>query len=218
MLGKPFFGRQFFTPESDGGAGGGSAGDDEGDGNEAGDGQTDRDHQGDPDRSGDDQKTGEDVSGLKSALQTERRTNAAIKDFARTRNITFAQAIAQFTQAEDANKTELQWAAEERDLARQRADDTEQRLRLANARSAVTDATSKANAISGNVVFAIVWNPGRSISASYGSPPRPWGRLSVPIPSGRMERFTPTPVGTAIAIKAIATSSSVHPHARGDGC
>ena len=49
-----------------------------------------------------------------------------------------------------------------------------------------------------------------------GSPPRPWGPRLEQAEYLRSYRFTPTPVGTAIWLKASAGTMSVHPHARGD--
>ncbi len=49
-----------------------------------------------------------------------------------------------------------------------------------------------------------------------GSPPRPWGQYSRPGCTGRVRRFTPTPVGTMQACQSRVGTSAVHPHARGD--
>ena len=52
---------------------------------------------------------------------------------------------------------------------------------------------------------------------AVGSPPRAWGRLTMPIYSNHPCRFTPTCVGTAQTCMYISGFSSVHPHVRGDG-
>ena len=49
-----------------------------------------------------------------------------------------------------------------------------------------------------------------------GSPPRAWGRLSVPRDGQARVRFTPTCVWTTSASKARSVALSVHPHVRGD--
>ena len=50
-----------------------------------------------------------------------------------------------------------------------------------------------------------------------GSPPRAWGRLSEGRRACRVNRFTPTCVGTATAILTFLPAHLVHPHVRGDG-
>ena len=57
---------------------------------------------------------------------------------------------------ENANKTELQKRDDALKAADQRATAAEQRLQDANARSAVTDAATKANAISTRAVYALI--------------------------------------------------------------
>lgn len=57
---------------------------------------------------------------------------------------------------EDANKSELDKREDARKAAEDRATAAEQRLRDANARSAVTDAATKANAISIKAVYALI--------------------------------------------------------------
>jgi len=50
-----------------------------------------------------------------------------------------------------------------------------------------------------------------------GSPPQAWGRRLFSKPYVVVGRFTPTGVGTAIQCPVSWSSSSVHPHRRGDG-
>ncbi len=49
-----------------------------------------------------------------------------------------------------------------------------------------------------------------------GSSPRPWGTQRVARRPARWPRFIPTPVGNTPASNAHATSTAVHPHARGE--
>ncbi len=57
----------------------------------------------------------------------------------------------------------------------------------------------------------------RNTSWRFGSPPRAWGRPRFALARGHRDRFTPTCVGTAVFVVAIARVSPVHPHVRGDG-
>ena len=56
-----------------------------------------------------------------------------------------------------------------------------------------------------------------SLIPADGSPPRAWGRRGRDRPLPRVERFTPTGVGTAKAPDGETTMRWVHPHGRGDG-
>src|SRR5579883_1167420 len=49
-----------------------------------------------------------------------------------------------------------------------------------------------------------------------GSPPHAWGRLYGPRKDSPRQRFTPTRVGTTLALQECQFSCSVHPHTRGD--
>ncbi len=49
-----------------------------------------------------------------------------------------------------------------------------------------------------------------------GSPPRPWGQRAICFRFSNSQRITPTPVGTARALKLNTASCPDHPHARGD--
>ncbi len=51
-----------------------------------------------------------------------------------------------------------------------------------------------------------------------GSPPRAWGRCRRPRVAAARSGFTPTCVGTVAWRSAAASTASVHPHVRGDGC
>ena len=66
------------------------------------------------------------------------------------------KARARVSEFEDANKTELEKRDDALKAADERATAAEQRLRDANARSAVTDAATKANAISTRAVYALI--------------------------------------------------------------
>src|SRR5690606_39545383 len=58
--------------------------------------------------------------------------------------------------------------------------------------------------------------PIRRGDVAFGSPPRAWGRrIAAEEPAGH-HRFTPTCVGTTHPSTRRASSSSVHPHVRGD--
>jgi len=53
-------------------------------------------------------------------------------------------------------------------------------------------------------------------SVLIGSPPRPWGQLTLSKAPFTFTRFTPTPVGTIQINRAHTAPAAVHPHARGD--
>ncbi len=50
----------------------------------------------------------------------------------------------------------------------------------------------------------------------FGSPPRAWGRCQVGVGEQGPRRFTPTRVGTISTPTSSGTTTTVHPHARGD--
>lgn len=66
------------------------------------------------------------------------------------------KARARVSEFEDANKTELEKRDDALKASDERATAAEQRLRDANARSAVTDAATKANATSTRAVYALI--------------------------------------------------------------
>lgn len=164
---KPFYGRLFFSPSDGGGGAGGGTASGDGAGNEpSGDANADADTSASADQSGGaDRKAGGsgdgtptqgDIDRLTTALNAERRQTATVQKFAKDRGITVAKAIELFQQTEDANKTELERATTERDRERERADTNAQKLRTANARSAVTVAATTANAVDADAVYALI--------------------------------------------------------------
>ncbi len=54
-------------------------------------------------------------------------------------------------------------------------------------------------------------------TGEFGSPPPAWGRRAPSSVVSRLQRFTPTRVGTAAWRHHDAQTSAVHPHPRGDG-
>src|SRR5690606_32962666 len=58
--------------------------------------------------------------------------------------------------------------------------------------------------------------PIRRGDVAFGSPPRAWGRRIAAEDHAGHHRFTPTCVGTTHPSTRRASSSSVHPHVRGD--
>ena len=132
---------KFFSPDGEGGGGAG-ANDGGGEGNDgnAGDGANDNDGE-----SGEN----DELAGLKSALDKERK---AARDAAK--QIKTLQA--KLDEIENAGKPESEKLSRERDAATQRAEAAEQRLRDANARVAVTEAATKANAISVRAVLKLI--------------------------------------------------------------
>jgi hypothetical protein len=91
----------------------------------------------------------DDVSGLKSALEKERtaarEASKALKDAQKR--------IADF---ENKDKSETERLTAERDTLKTQAETALQKLQLANARSAVSEAAVKANAVSPRAVFALI--------------------------------------------------------------
>ena len=129
---------KFFSPD---GEGGGGAGANDGEGNNDGNtGANDNHGTGDG---------GDDLTALKSALDKERK---AARDAAK--QIKTLQA--KLDEIENAGKPESEKLSRERDAATQRAEAAEQRLRDANARVAVTEAATKANAISVRAVLKLI--------------------------------------------------------------
>jgi hypothetical protein len=131
---------KFFSPDGDGGGGAGAIGNSgEGnDGNAGNDGGTEGDGE-----SGD----SADLAGLKSALDKERK---AARDAAKQ-----VKALqAKLDEIENAGKPESEKLSRERDAAIQRAEAAEQRIRTANARTAVYEAVG--SLASPRAVFALI--------------------------------------------------------------
>ncbi len=57
-----------------------------------------------------------------------------------------------------------------------------------------------------------------TLSSACGSPPHAWGQSMQPLQMPRLNRFTPTCVGTIPAPRPHCTHTTVHPHMRGDNC
>lgn len=145
----------FMFFQSDTGGSGGGNGDDanEGDGDDAGNGSDANDKAGNRttanDKAGDDAGDDEDTTGLKNALKAERtKAKSADRDLKAMR--------AELDALKNAGKSEEERRDADLKSAQTRADAAEQRLQTANARVAVTDAATKANAVSVNAVFALV--------------------------------------------------------------
>lgn len=82
--------------------------------------------------------------------------NKLIKDFADARGVTVAKLLDQFSEMENAGKTELQRIEGERDQFKGKFESLTNRYRTAVAKSAVSEAAGKVNAIDPAAVFAIV--------------------------------------------------------------
>src|SRR5690606_14855609 len=59
-------------------------------------------------------------------------------------------------------------------------------------------------------------SPATVTRSPYGTPPRAWGRLAIPLERASTSRYTPTRVGTTDRRRIAACWNAVHPHARGD--
>ncbi len=57
----------------------------------------------------------------------------------------------------------------------------------------------------------------RPAALGCGSPPRAWGRCRADGVRDDLFRFTPTCVGTVLALASLPPAATVHPHVRGDG-
>ena len=135
------FGLCFFAAD---GAGGGSASGDSGEGGESGDkGDEGAGKEGE----GEGDEGADELSGLKSALEKERK---AARDA--TRQLRDIQK--KLDDIENAGKPESEKLVRERDDAIQRAEAAEQRIRSANARTAVYEAVG--TAASPRAVFALI--------------------------------------------------------------
>lgn len=146
------FSFMFFQSDT-GGSGGDDAGDaNEGDGDDAGNGNDANDKTGTrttaKDKAGDDDGD-EDVTGLRNALKAERtKAKSADRDLKAIRS--------ELDALKNAGKSDEERRDADLKSAQTRAAAAEQRLQTANARVAVTDAATKANAVSVNAVFALV--------------------------------------------------------------
>ena len=135
----------FFFMTDNGGAGGGDGEGDEEGGDNAGGNDTSK---GASDKAGDD-AADDDVAGLKNALKAERtKAKNADRDLKAIRT--------ELDTIKNAGKSEEERRDADLKTAQTRADAAEQRLQTANARVAVTDAATKANATSIKAVFALV--------------------------------------------------------------
>lgn len=133
----------FFMTDNGGSGGGDGEGDDEG-GDNTGENGDAKGASGKPDDAGDD-----DVAGLKNALKAERtKARNADRDLKAIRT--------ELDTIKNAGKSDEERRDADLKTAQARADAAEQRLQTANARVAVTDAATKANAVSINAVFALV--------------------------------------------------------------
>jgi hypothetical protein len=94
-------------------------------------------------------QTTEDISGLKSALDKERTA-------ARDASKALKDAQKRLAEYENKDKTDTERLTAERDALKTQAETALQKLQLANARSAVTEAATKANAISPRAVFSMI--------------------------------------------------------------
>ena len=134
----------FFMTDNGGAAAGDGEGNDEGDDHAGGDGTP----KGASDKA-DDDAGDDDVAGLKNALKAERtKAKNADRDLKAIRT--------ELETIKNAGKSEEERRDADLKTAQTRAEAAEQRLQTANARVAVTDAATKANAVSVNAVFALV--------------------------------------------------------------
>lgn len=93
-----------------------------------------------------------------TAAQTRPDTSAnkLIKDFAKAEGISVEELLDQYKTLRDANRTDRERLESELNTHKTRAEQAEQRLRDATARSAASDAASKAGAISPKAVYALI--------------------------------------------------------------
>ena len=137
----------FLITQSDGGPDG--DGGDDGDGDDQSGGTNAGVRAGKDDGAGDDDDGSDDRAELKSALAKERK---AARDAQRA-----LKAVQdKLNQIEAAGKPEEERREQALKDAETRAEAAERRLREANARSAVTDAATKANALSPRAIYALV--------------------------------------------------------------
>ncbi len=134
----------FFMTDNGGSGGGDGEGDDEGGDNTGGNDNA----KGGSDKA-DDDAGDDDVAGLRNALKAERtKAKNADRDLKAIRT--------ELETIKNAGKSDEERRDADLKTAQARADAAEQRLQTANARVAVTDAATKANATSINAVFALV--------------------------------------------------------------
>ena len=98
---------------------------------------------------GTDDQSADDVSGLKSALDKERKA-------ARDATKALKDAQARISEFENRDKSDTERLTAERDALKEQAETALQKLQTANARAAVTEAATKANAVSPRAVFALI--------------------------------------------------------------
>jgi len=135
---------KFFASDGDGGGGSTASAD--------GDDQDD----GDNDAAADDTKDDDATAGLKSALEKERRTARDAAKQLKTLQKQFDDLTNAGKTEEERREATLTTAQKQATEAEERATVAETKLRDANARSAVTDAATTANAISVRAVYALV--------------------------------------------------------------
>ena len=134
---------KFFSPDGDGGGGAG-AGSSTGDGNNGNAGDT---GSGDGDDDSDD--GADETSGLKSALEAERKSRKQFeKDLKAARK--------ELADLQNAGKSEDEQATSRAEAAEARVAELEGKLREKAGKAAVTSAATKANAIDVDAVFALV--------------------------------------------------------------
>lgn len=85
----------------------------------------------------------------------EPSANKLIKDFATARGVTVEKLLDQFSEMENAGKSELERLTGERDSLKGKYEALASRYQTANARAAITEAAGRLNAIDGHAVFAI---------------------------------------------------------------
>lgn len=129
---------KMFAPDGDGGGGAAAGAEGENGGGE-----------GDAGNGSGDNSGGDDIAGLKSALDKERKA-------ARDAGKQLKTALEELNQIKNAGKSDEEKRDADLKAALAKAEAAETKLRDANARSAVTDAATKANAISPRAVFALI--------------------------------------------------------------
>jgi hypothetical protein len=95
------------------------------------------------------------ATGEQQSAAREPSANKLIKDFATARGVTVEKLLDQFSEMENAGKTELERLTNERDSLKGKYESLAARYKTATARAAVTEAAGRLNAIDGHAVFAI---------------------------------------------------------------
>ena len=117
-----------------------------------------QDGAGAPDQTPTDQQQGagaQAATGEQQSAAREPSANKLIKDFATARGVTVEKLLDQFSEMENAGKTELQRLEKDRDTYKSQYESLASRLQAANARAAITEAAGRLNAIDNTAVFAI---------------------------------------------------------------